>query len=784
MLLPVMGAAAPVALAQSTQVAENEEEVVVTARRREERLQDVPVAVTAMSGATLDEYVAADLTAIATLVPSMVVGRQVTGSSASIFLRGVGSTSLSSGFDQSVSLNLDGIAMSRGREVVSSQFDIQQVEVLKGPQALFFGKNSTGGVVTILTANPTDEFEASARVGYEFIGEETYGEAMVSGPVTDELGIRVAMRASRLEGFFDNPAQPNFSNGFARAPISDRRPSGTTVAGRVTLVYEPEDSPFDLTLKLGGAKIEDSGAGDNYERKCGSGRVVPLPTFGIADPYSDCFINGRNSTAGMPAQIAATMPYARDGKPYTDHDSYYGVATANYEAGNVLLTSVTGLYGFTQYDMNNFSGATAGVYVTQYADFQQFSQEFRAITTFDGPLNATLGFFYSDQEFTFNTAALAANLARDPATGRYDTFNRNNGFEGQTISAFAELNWQITPEIELAGGARWTKEERDSYAVNVYSNPGVRAGFPLRRLDDSFGDTNVSPQATISWKVEEDVTLYAAYKEGFKSGGFNTSITIGPTTRVADGQFGSEYAKGFEVGLRSRLLDGAMRLNLTAYSYRYEDLQVQIFDSVTLAQRVANAGELKTEGFELDVNWDIEAVDGLNLHATLAYNDATFSDYIGACFTGQTVAEGCNLDRNTAGSFNSQNFEGRTAPKAPKWAGRVGAAYSFNVTDTLIGTITADASFSSSYNYTDSLRPDGVQDSYTRFDASIRLADDIGGWEIALIGRNLNDELVVTSANDMPAQGGGTGTAAGIRPDLNTIVDRPRQVYLELSTRF
>ena len=178
--------AAPADAASEAQPA-NDSEIIVSARRRDEHLFDAPVAITAVGGDVLDSYVATDFTDIATLVPSMVAGRAASGSSASIFLRGVGSTSLSAGFDQSVSFVVDGMPMSRGREIGLSQYDVQRIEVLKGPQALFFGKIATGGLISVVTNNPGDTFEAGLTAGYGLRAEEKYPQGFISGPLSDRL---------------------------------------------------------------------------------------------------------------------------------------------------------------------------------------------------------------------------------------------------------------------------------------------------------------------------------------------------------------------------------------------------------------------------------------------------------------------------------------------------------------------------------------------------------------------------------------------------------------------
>ncbi|WP_176593337.1 TonB-dependent receptor [Sphingobium sp. EM0848] len=757
------------------------EEIIVTGRLRAERLQDAPLAVTALSGNTLQKQAISDVQGISKMVPLMVVGRQVSGSGASIFLRGVGSSSLSSGFDQSVALNLDGIAMTRGREIINTQYDLKQVEVLKGPQALFFGKNSTGGVVSMTTADPGKSFEAMVKAGYEFVADERYAEAMISSPLSDRFGVRFAMRASKMDGYFKNVAQANTTNGFFRQPASDRVPYGSALSGRLTLKYDADD--FVATLKASGTHMKDSGV--FYERRCGAGRSVPQLTLGVADPYADCRINGEISTANIPLPIASTMSYQRkDGETYDDHKSGVLSLRLDKTLDTVTLTSITGYYAYKQHDANSFSGATLGIYSGQEIKFRQFSQELRALTSFDGPFNATLGAYYAKGKLNFNFDSLVFADPVDPATGRYDTFRLRNGFTDETWSAFAELTWKIAPELELAGGARYSKQKRDSYVNQIYVHPTRLNLFAVKYIPHRFRDDNVSPQATLTWKPNQDVTLYAAYKQGFKTGGFNTSISVTPTTTADSGDFASEKAKGGEVGLRTRIAN-MLSFNLTGYYYDYDDLQVQVFNAVTQAQEVQNVGTLRIKGIEAEAMLDVPNAPGLQLRTAAAYNNAQYHDFLGTCYTGQTISAGCNQVLNAAGTaYQKQDLEGRTPPKAPRFSFQFGINYDYPLSDDLRLGFNWGAQYTSKYNFSDALRPDAVQRGFTRYDAGVRLSSVSAGWEVALIGRNLTNELVVTSANDMPRQGSGTGTAVGAPGDLNAIVERGREVHLQLSYRF
>lgn len=767
-------------------------EITVTARRRTERLIDVPIAVTAMSGQQLEQYAVTNVVDIGKFVPSMVIGRQVSGSGASVYLRGVGSSSLSSAFDQSVSFNIDGIAMSRGREIVLAQYDVQQIEVLKGPQSLFFGKNATGGVISVTTRRPTDEFFASARVGHGFNANEFYGEGVLSGPITPTLGARLAVYGNRNGGYFVNTAQPtvdtvqaNLAPGqnFERLPVARRRGESKSLSGRLTVDFEPTPELL-FSLKMSATRYEDNGPADMFERVCGGGRTTPQPVGGAVSPYADCEPDGRTDHGTLPVAVAAGMREARDGRPYGEFNSQFVSLNSGYTSDNFSLSSITGYYHFrdrTSYDVN---GVPRAIWQTLFVDYKQFSQELRFATDFDGPWNFVVGGYFADQDFTYNTDAY---IMPAPIAGNttYNTFARNSGFDATTYSVFGELDWDIFDSLELSAGARWSREKRDSIETSLPANSNFSATFPAGRdLIDNYHESNISPQATLTWKPGQDVSIYAAYREGFKSGGYNLSQVIRATTTVGQGQYRSETGAGWEIGVHASLLNHRLRVNAAVYDYDYDDLQVQFYDSATFTQIVSNAGGLRTRGIEFDFSYDLPGLDGLNIHGAAAYNDAEYGDFIGACYSGQTIAQGCNRDFNN-GVYNSRDLSGRTPPRAPKFAGQFGAAYEFGVGSDLSARLTGDLNYSSSYNFSDLLRPDAVQKRFARIDASFTLKDADDAWSVSLIGRNLTDKLVVTSGNDMLSTGGaGTGTAVGVVSDINAIVERGREFYLEFKVKF
>lgn len=761
--------------------------VTATARRKEESLQDAPVAITALTGDALDEYAINDFMDLSTQVPTMVAGRAASGSSASIFLRGVGSTALSAGFDQSVSFNIDGLPMSRGREISMPQYDIERVEVLKGPQALFYGKNTTGGLISVVSKDPTDEFEASGKVGYGFEAKEKYGEGVISGPLTDTLRGRLAFRVSDSEGAFENSAAATYLDplGMERHRISDMRGGGKTESGRLTLVYEPNDI-FNLEFKLGASQQEDGGPTDVLERLCGGGRTTPASANGVPpSPNADCSINGVSDSSSIPREVAAAnYRYARNGDMYADFSSIYSVITGKLDLDGLEVESITSYYNFLQKDLNNVAGEHYPANFSQKADYDQISQELRFSTRSDGPFNSTFGLFYSDSEFVFNTDAYIFIVPLDPASGTFVTFKRDNGFEGTALSAFYEGTYAFTDQWEVSAGARWSREERDSYQESLPASSFFAGFFPGGiRFDDKFSDENISPQVSVSYKPSGNLSYYAAYKEGFKTGGFNISQSLTPASTLAAGQFDSETAKGFEAGVRSILFGETLSLNATVFNYLYEDLQVQVFDPSSVSLIADNAGELMTQGIEVDFSWVPDAIEGLTVRGAFAFNNVEFDNFIGQCYGGQTIAQGCD-QVPVAGVFQSQDYSGRTPPKAPETAGRIGAMYEFPV-GAFEASLSGDVSYMGEYYFTDTLRPDAIQDAYTKLDMAARLTSPDDRWTLSLIGRNLTEEFVVTSANDIPFTGGtGTGTTVGNVADMSAFVENPREVYVELAVRF
>jgi iron complex outermembrane receptor protein len=772
------------------------EEVVTTSRQRTETLQDVPVAVTGFSRESLDMYNLNDLEKIATDTPNLIVGRGISGSGPTIHLRGVGTNGGSAGFDPAVGIVIDGVSYARGRWVQQGYFDVDRVEVLKGPQALYFGKNNSAGLISLTTADPDAEFEGYGKIGYEIEARETVAEAVASIPLSDTFGVRLAFRFSDFDGFIRNQAEPIVGQdplGFViPGALNKRLPNEQEYLGRVTLKWVPNDN-LEAKLKVSAARNTDSSRYSTLQQLvCYGPNGEPQPIFGVRDPYDDCTQNFTQSLADLPDELMSGEPdefKKNGGEQWSEFESFSATFQADYSLEDITLTSITAYTWYdNQYMGNSEFSAQGQVGVYENARYGTFSQELRGVTTLDGPFNLLAGVYFQDIDFSFRNSARIFPAPADPVTGRYWSYDKISTTRGKTWSAFAELTWNITDAIELTGGARYTRETKDSDLQSTYVHSLLRGALTDRSLQNKFKDTNVSPQATVTWRPSEELTLYGAYRQGFKSGGFDNSFLLTNTSAEReDLTFKSETSNGFEIGAKTALLDRTLQINATAYRYTFKNLQVQELDTETTQFKIRNAGKARTTGVEMDFTW--LASDALSLRGAAAYNDGHYVDFIVGCYSGQSIEAGCDRVRNPAnGRFTSQDRSGEPLIKAPKWTLRLGFSYELPLTADWRWMLTGDASYSDDYLLDEKGTPGAVQDDYVLVDASARLLDADDRWEFAVIGRNLSNRAIAFTGLGRPLTGGSSGLPAGTPgqtfSDVTVGVQRGREIMFQITYRF
>lgn len=761
-------------------------DVVVTARRREERLQDVPVAATVVGQGQIRQY---DLTSVANIrivAPEVSLDKGFTGSGSSISLRGVSSSSIDGGVEQSVLLDFDGMAISRGRILNDALFDVQSLTVLKGPQAVFFGKNSPGGVVSIRSANPGDIFEGFVRVGYETTTDNLQIETAAGGPINDQWGLRLALLSSSSEGYIRNQnfgvvdtVRSAASGSTYVPPAPERLGAEDKLALRATLAFDNGEG-FTANFKLLHSRFEGQGSNSSSEiMGCPAGRTQPQVVAGLFDATGDCSLNDRVSQGWISPQILANWPQVNrhdSGRPYSHNYSTMPVLTLNYSNDRINLTSVTGYYDYDYVQQSN-ADSTAYSFFYSYSNEtnQSFYQELRATTSFEGPLNFAFGGHYEKNRRVLFVGAAGGVLTVDPATGRYHSNDNEQHNKSSAWSAFGQMTYEITPELEFAAGVRYTDQTNEIDSFNVYVHPLIAASqLPVgTHITGRKSGDNVSPEATLTWRPNRNLTFYGAYKTGFLAGGFSNPGALARTANIDTLNFSEETVTGQELGLKSQWFDGRLTANLTAYRYEYEGLPLTsaiFLNATTLTYITQNAANTVAQGLELETVF--RPGDGWTFRGSAAYNDARFDKFDNAqCYTGQSVADGCLIDPVSNGRF--QVLTDRKVYRAPEWILTAGAVKTFPLTETLDATFNADVRYTSDYFAGLNLNPLSHQDSFVILNAGFRVESQ-AGWSAAIIGRNLTNERYATLAIDRP---NGAGEVFGVAGE-------PRAVVFQLEKRF
>jgi len=760
-------------------------DIIVTARKRQESILKVPVVMSAVSDEKLDIVHASDLTDLPKLVPGLSIGGGILSVGAQVTIRGVGTSSNDPGIDQSVSLNVDGLSLGQGLAFTSGMFDLQQIEVLKGPQALFYGKSSPGGVISMRTADPTDRLEMMVRAGYEFEGREGRGELILSGPLSDTLKARFAGMYAAGDGYFRNNAIAVPGTG-ALTPLS-REPRPRNYQMRGTLLWNPSDT-FSARLKVNIVRDKSVNASAFQLRNCPEGTGAVTGTAFAFAAGDDCRLNRTLHTVYMDPAAFPGIP--NNGVSFLENQQRYGTLELNYEmAEGLSLTSTSAYYSLRSRSLTNTAqttgvGATLAIWNRYKRD--EFTQELRLNSDFTGPLNFTLGAFYQKGDVYIRTTT-----GGNPTLGLASLSNDgHNELNIETVSLFGQARYKILPDLELSAGARWTDEKRTQDPLNLVN--GIAP--PIRT--DQIRARNVSPEVTINYTPTDDLTLFASFKQGYKSGSF--SIATLPRAGIPN-DFGDEKVQGGELGMKARLFDRSLVLNVAAYDYRYKGLQVgasQPSIAGTPIITTINAGRARTYGIDVDAAYRPASVDGLGLNASVNWNHGRYTQLDNAtCWTGQTIALGCDRNPNpTTGLFTAQDISGLPLIRAAKWQANFGFDYEFPIGLGLTAVVANNNQYSSRYLVIlGKNRPnnDNFMPGFVKTDLTFALRGPENRWEIAAIGKNITDKITAANCSASNFQGGlvygqVTGAAApgaaGFA-ESGCYTERGRSVWLRLTYR-
>jgi iron complex outermembrane receptor protein len=750
--------AAAVALAVPGAAVAQLEEVLVTATKRAESTQDIPMSVQAVSAATLESFAITDLGDLATTIPNFSIGDGVTTNL--IVMRGMGSGEDRS-FEQSVSMFVDGIYMPRSRQTRTPFFDADRVEVLRGPQAVLFGLNSTAGAISIHSAvnRPGDAFEARVTGEYEFEYSGSKVTGIVGGSPTENLGLRLAVESSDTgDGYIDNDF------------IGEQGDSESTVA-RLSAVWEMTDN-FTATAIYNYADYEVNGqmaeATNRFAKQLDNG---------------DGELNWENSGIGERLPQLAAVSIESLNKPGSEQNVDNFSLNLDYLMGEHTLTTLIGYSDYdytlaTDLDSVAFAGLGApGITLDagSYEEYEQTSIEIRLTSPGGETFDYVLGVYYQDSDLTSdqpNVIFLPAGFGLPDA----DLSERgNNVFEQDATlwSAFAAFTWNISDTLRLKFGGRYSDDDKDWERSSIcqYSfddganwldgNLGAGACALASDQGGNVSSDDFMPEVVLQYDWGDDTMVYAKYSESAKSGGAGTG------TSIPDGQivYGDESAKGFELGYKARFADGAAEFNAVAFYTEFDDLQVKTssVEGTRVVTVIGNAGEATTQGIELDGRWAPN--DWLTLGGAVAYLDAEYDEYNNtACNqSGSTRPEpdglGCDLS-------------GERLPYAPEWTWSLFADMVVPLGDSLNLVGGVIASYSDTYFSDGTLEPDLEQDSYTKWDANVGIEASSGRWNVSLVGKNLSDEEINMS-----------GQPLGSGYDIAYLMP-PRTVLLQATWRF
>ena len=690
------------------------EEVTVTAQKREQSLQDVPLSITVTTGEMIDRMNMNDVRDIANATPGLFAGGTQT-SHPTFFIRGVGTDDFAQVVTSQISLYRDGVYQGTGLTHLATNMDLERVEVLKGPQGTLWGRNTTGGLINFISRKnrPGDETEGYIDLSYaEF--NEFEANAAVGGNLTDSVGGRLAVKYRNSDGFIDSVA-PGI--------VADDLHDTEEYAIRASFVIEASDK---LTLAPTFTYLNS----DSF--------TAASQTFGSI-PVPGCVNPGRLGSTCPDAFGNVANPdihnLVSETDSFEDAEAYSISLTANYDLGNWTLTSITAYSdadGASHADTDGTSvpgGGAGPVLLSSFAtEYEGFSQELQFTSDYNGAFNFVLGAYYYTDEIETYWGTWLPILGFNPFIGNFSTLAREQQAEADSIAVFGEVNFQVNDRWGLIGGIRVTNDKREFEGesffftqptnFNFMSESFVRNNLFLPSGSGRADNSSTEPSWRVStvYAITENSNLWATISKGFKGADPNGGANANGSYNMAD----PEFLTAYEVGFKSSLLDGAMNLEGSFFYYDYEDKQVLVESPDPLLgniQNLLNAGTLEMKGVDIHLNWAV--TENFSLQGGYAYLDGQVED----------------LDAGVLGSFS-----GNESAYSPEHSFNFIANYRWQLGNG--GTITTqlDGSYTDEFFFTNGASPFAFTDSYFLMGGLLRYDSPDERWYVSLWGKNITDE--------------------------------------------
>lgn len=744
-------------------------EIIVTAQGRKQEMRDVPISLTATTGAALENAQISNLEALSVRMPNFRIATAPVSDFVNI--RGIGS-SLNLGFEQSVGTFVDGIYRGRSRATRAALFDLERVEILKGPQTTFFGNNTIAGALNITTRKPSYDFAMNGSALYVPRTDEYSIEAGIDVPVTNQLAVRIVGRQSGMGGYIKNELS------------GDKGPDLDNTIGRLAARWEPS-SDIEVNARIDVGRTRNKGIYNVELVGCPPDSDFPGPTGACLR-----YLNSNNGS------IDDRLDFTTNISPsYINNDFIEAVNTISVNIGSHQLTSTTGYFGHDYKLLNDVipippaqGGSVVGTEqslpVGVDEKFRQYSQEVRLSSDDSMPLSYMLGAYYSHSKLDINfyqgyyfarfgTFSGGEFAATDPILLLVRTQEKADNF-----SVFGSGTLRIGDSFRVNGGLRYTRVKKNNARMAQLGiigrlfdpssfEPGTMAGqavlMPIVGADPGDysnprrTDSKVLPSVSVQYDATPDIMIYGSYTEGFKAGGYSVG--------VSKSSFDPENVSAYEAGLKASLFSRKLNIALAAFYSKFENLQetTTIVSGLSSRQIVGNVAASISKGIELSTTADI--IDGFQLSIDVAYLSSKYSNYENAPCTSKQAIGVTNC---------VQDLSGKRRAFSPKFSGNIGAQYSSFVGDRFKIIASSNLYFSSKFFQQPIADPMLSQSGNAKLDARIAFGESTGKWEFAVIGKNLTGKNTASYRQIIPSAVG----------SIQVLPDEPRTVGFQVKVNY
>lgn len=668
------------------------EEIIITAQKREQSLQDVGIAINAFDGETMEAMGVVNSNEIGAKIPNLnIVSPGGEGGVVGVFIRGIGLNDFALNNTGPVGFYLDDSSIGSSNGQLTTLFDVERVEVLKGPQGTLFGRNTTGGALNVVSNKPTEEFEGSLK-----LSAGNYGylktEGMVSGALTESLNGRLALVGYQSDGYMEN-----LSNG--------DKVEKQNFAGRALLDYLPSDD-LSILINLHGSRND-----------------------------SDSDLYGTTLDADFYKGVHGDQDYR------VNRDTFGASVKARYDiSDDVALTSITAYDDLDKRQQEEADMTPLRLVEFVYnVDTHTFSQELRLNGSVE-QLHWITGLYFLSETINWDTLSDNSDLPIIPNVLNLGLAVSKGHQELTTQALFGQVEYELADDWTVTVGGRYTQLDVDfEYAIEIPNFGFTPLPSSLTFADDLSND-EFSGKVALNYYPTEEQMYYGSITRGFKGGGFNGGVVSDLANYTANAEYDPEILTAYELGTKSTLLDGTMRLNAALFYYDYEDAQV--FNSIAdpntdLPQnKIENAESLELYGLDMDLTW--QPLEALFIQAGVGYTHSEFDEFV--------------LTVPTGSGISSADLGGETPQNTPEWSANLLANYTWALGNN--GSLSAqiDGSYQSEVFYSNgSLATTGDPASYTRnkkvgqggyslWNARLSWSDPTGQLEVALWGKNLADK--------------------------------------------